>query len=223
MTWIVRRHAEPPSAFHARPLPDAPAREVWVCEATRPALVLGSAQRAEVVDDDACQRAGVEVVRRRSGGGAVLVTPGALLWVDIVIPSSDELWQIDVGQAFHWLGDVWRAALFDCGVAATVHRGGLRRTEWSDLVCFAGLGPGEVVTATGAKLVGISQRRTRSAARFQCAALGRWDPAPLVDLLALDDPRRGEATAALAHVAAGVEREGAALVDLLDAFLRNLP
>ena len=49
-------------------------------------------------------------------------------------------------------------------------------------VCFAGLGPGEV-TVDGRKVVGISQRRTRAWARFQCAALGRWDPAALAELL----------------------------------------
>lgn len=223
MTWTVRRYAEPPSAFHARSLPDPATREVWVCEATRPALVLGSAQPVEVAEADACARAGVEVVRRRSGGGAVLVVPGQLLWVDVVIPSSDPLWQVDVGRAFHWLGDVWRDALVEQGMEATVHHGALRRTAWSDLVCFAGLGPGEVVSATGAKLVGISQRRTRAAARFQCAALGRWDPAVLMGLLALDDGRRAAATAALARGAAGVEEEGVALDTLLDSFLRRLP
>ena len=49
------------------------------------------------------------------------------------------------------------------------------------------LRPGEVVAPDGAKLVGISQRRTRVAARFQCAVHRRWDPARLVD--ALVEPR----------------------------------
>ena len=222
MTWTVRRHTEAPSAFHARPLPDRVAREVWICDATRPALVLGSAQPAEVADVAACESAGVEVVRRRSGGGAVLVVPGELLWVDVVIPASDELWQVDVGRAFHWLGDVWSAALADCGVDSVVNRGPLRRSEWSDLVCFAGVGSGEVETVGGAKLVGISQRRTRAAARFQCAALVRWDPVALLALLALGEDRR-DAANALAGAATGVEVTGVALDALLDAFLRHLP
>ena len=36
-------------------------------------------------------------------------------------------------------------------------------------------------------MVGISQRRTRGWARFQCAVYRRWDPAALVALLA--EPR----------------------------------
>lgn len=220
MAWEVERHHEPASAFHARSVPTPARRSVWVCEASGPALVLGSAQRDDVVDQAACEQAGVEVVRRRSGGGAVLVAPDDLLWVDVVVPAGDPLWEADVGRAFHWLGDVWVAALGELGTTAHVHRDGLRRTRWSDLVCFAGLGPGEVTTPDEAKVVGISQRRTREAARFQCAALGRWDPSALVELLALSPDERERARRKLAHVAAGV---GVPLDDLLATFLHHLP
>ena len=91
----------------------------------------------------------------------------------------------------------------------------LGRSPWSDVVCFAGLGPGEVRNQAGAKVVGMSQRRTREAARFQCAALARWDPKALVDLLAGDLDG-----AELTEVAAGV---GVDLEELLGAFLRHLP
>jgi lipoate-protein ligase A len=219
--WEVVRHHEPAASFHARALPDPAARSVWVCQASGPALVLGSAQPDTVVDRGACERAGTEVVRRRSGGGAVLVVPGELLWLDVVLPVGDPLWSADVGVAFHWIGDVWAAALTDLGAAdVAVHRGGLVRSRWSSLVCFAGLGPGEVRDATGAKVVGISQRRTRAAARFQCAALARWDPAALVDLLALEPGERAEVRRDIAGVAAGV---GVDLDVLLDAFLHHLP
>lgn len=221
MPWSVERFREPPSAFHARQLPEAPARAVWICEPTTPALVLGSAQRPELADGEACRAAGVEVVRRRSGGGAVLVVPGDLLWLDLVIPADDELWESDVGRAFDWVGKTWQRALAEVEVPADAHAGPLVRTRWSPLVCFAGLGPGELTLAeTTTKVVGISQRRTREAVRFQCAALGRWDPAALVSCLALDPPARHAAVTDLAGVAAGVP---APLAALLDAFLRQLP
>ena len=219
MTWEVARHEESAARFHARSLPDPATRSIWVCDLAAPALVLGSAQPESVVDRGACDRAGVDVVRRRSGGGAVLVVPGDLLWVDVVIPAGDPLWEVDVGRAFHWLGDAWAAGLADLGVPASVHRGGLRRSEWSDLVCFAGLGAGEVTAPGGAKLVGISQRRTRGAARFQCAALARWDVAALLELLALTPEQRATAREALAGSGAGV---GVDLESLLDAFLHRL-
>jgi lipoate-protein ligase A len=220
VTWEVARHRETPATFHARALGDAPVRSIWVCEPTGPALVLGSAQRDTDVDQAACGRAGIPVVRRRSGGGAVLVEPGDLLWLDAILPAGDPLWRDDVGKAFLWLGDVWRRALADVGVAAVVHDGPLVRGPWSSLVCFAGLGPGELTTPAGAKVVGISQRRTRAGARFQCAALLRWDPAALLGLLALVEPARTEARQALATAAAAAP---VGAEPLLDAFLHHLP
>ena len=219
--WAVERHREAPAAFHARELPVPLGRTVWVCEPTEPALVLGSSQPLESVDADACASAGVDVVRRRSGGGAVLVEPGALLWVDVLLPTGDPLWTEDVGRAFLWLGDAWAAALGSLGRAGVVHRGPLRPSPWSDRVCFAGLGTGEVVDAgSGAKLLGLSQRRTRAGARFQCAALADWDPGPLVALLTLGQEERPSAVAELAPVAAGV---GVPFDALLDALVHALP
>ena len=84
------------------------------------------------------------------------------------------------------------SALAAIGVVGTeVHGGGLICTPWCSLVCFAGLGPGEV-TLGGAKLVGISQRRTRAGARFQCAVHRRWDPVAVVDALAEPRPSPDE-------------------------------
>jgi lipoate-protein ligase A len=139
------------------------------------------------------------VVRRRSGGGAVFVIPGECLWVDVLLPRDDPRWDDDVGVAAHWVGDAWAAAVGD---GAQTHRGALQRSPWSDLVCFAGLGPGEV-TKAGQKVVGISQRRTRAGARFQCVALANWDPASLLALLALSQEDRDRAEADIRVAAAG--------------------
>lgn len=220
MTWAVQRWRESAAAFHARPLPDHVQRGLWVCEASGAALVLGSAQRDDLVDHAACDAAGVEVVRRHSGGGAVLVEPGSLLWLDVMLPAGDPLWDPDVGRAFVWLGEAWAEALDDVGVATSVHRGPLSRSRWSDLVCFAGLGPGELTDPSGRKVLGISQRRTRAGARFQCAALRTWEPAKLTALLALAPDERETAAADLAHAAVGL---GPVLDNVLPALLTRLP
>lgn len=169
--------------------------------------MLGSTQPDSVVDRDRAAVAGVEVVRRRSGGGAVLLRPGETVWVDVLVPADDLLTHPDVGRAFAWVGEAWAEALAGLGVGGTgrpvaVHQGRPRPGDWSDTVCFAGLGPGEV-TVGGAKVVGISQRRTRAGSLFQSGALVRWDPGALLNLLALSDDDRAAATAALAPVAAG--------------------
>ena len=142
--------------------------------------------------------AGLDVVRRRSGGGAVLVEPGRLVWAEVVVPVDDPLWEADVGRASWWLGRAWAAALADLGVGpALVHEAGLVHSEWSRAVCFAGLGPGEV-TVGGRKVVGLAQRRTRRGALLQCAVPLEWDPLPLLGVLDLAPEQRAAATAELA-------------------------
>lgn len=83
-----------------------------------------------------------------------------------------------------------------------IHRDRLQRTRWGRLVCFGAVGPGEVSVA-GRKVVGISQRRTRGGARFQCLVLDGWDPGPLLDLLELGPAERAQARSDLKDVATG--------------------
>lgn len=221
-TWAVERAVGSAAAFHARPLPGPAARSVSVLDVDRPALVLGSTQDPASADADACAAAGVEVVRRRSGGGAVLLDPGGVLWVDLVLPRGDPLWDDDVGRAAIWVGRAWATALAAVepdALPPAVHEGALVRTAWSDLVCFAGLGPGEVVRA-GAKVVGVSQRRTRAGARFQCACALGWDPARLASLLALPAGDRARLTADVAH---SVHPASASPSAIIDALLTSLP
>jgi lipoate---protein ligase len=214
--WRVEEVCLDVADAHAADLtgPDAE-RLVRVHVIERPALVLGSTQPDEHADRTAAARAGIDVVRRRSGGGAVLLVPGDVVWLDVVVPAGDTRWHDDVGVAFEWLGEAWVHALASVGVAgAATHRGALVRTQWSDRVCFAGLGPGEV-TLWGAKAVGISQRRTRHAARFQCAVLLRWDVAAIAPLVGLD----AVAVTALAPLATGID---AAPEDLITALVAQL-
>jgi lipoate-protein ligase A len=191
---------------------------VQVLDIEQSLLVLGSRQTVELVDTDAAQRAGVEVIRRHSGGGAVLLHPGRSLWIDVLLPRTDPLWSDDVGLAFHWLGDVWVGALADVGVPAAMHRGGLTNTVWGSLVCFGSIGPGEVVI-DGRKVVGMSQRRTRAGARFQCLVHDRWQPAELLELLVLTPTERAAAVDDLVSRAGG---PGVPLADVERAVVERL-
>lgn len=192
------------AAFHARAIPDDLAEaEVWSYRPPGRGLVLGSAQQESVADLAAAERAGIAVAKRRSGGGAVYVDPERCVWVDVVLPPHDERWSNDVREATYWLGEAWQRALASLGLETRLYRGGLEQTPWGRLVCFAALGPGEVLVGDR-KLVGISQRRTRAGARFQCIAYDRWDAHDVLDLLHLTDTDRSAAAADLADRATGV-------------------
>jgi len=216
--WRVERATAPAAELVARPAPRTARRTLSLLAVTAPAVVLGSTQPDDVVDRARTDSAGLAVARRRSGGGAVLVRPGELLWADAFVPAGDPLWTDDVGRAFRWLGPVWTSSLRALGVDARWHDGPLRETRWSRLVCFAGVGPGEVLVG-GRKVVGISQRRTRAGARFHCAALRAWDARALLAVLALPDDEREAAAAELPSVATGV---GVELEQLEAALSREL-
>jgi lipoate-protein ligase A len=185
-----------------------------LCSVVGPwAIVLGSTQTADVVDGTRAAHVAVDIVRRGSGGGAVLVGPSAQVWLDAWLPRQDPLWDDDVIGSSGWLGDAWVSALSRLGAQdLRVHRQRATRTEWSDTVCFAGVGPGEVLAGTR-KVVGVAQRRTHQGARLHSVAPLSWDAAPLVALLVLDDARSQVARNALADVATGVTKVVASVYD----------
>ncbi len=208
--WSVERRVDTVGAMHG-PWPDPGAtqrRTVALCSVVgHRTIVLGSAQSIDVVDRERALCHDVEVVRRGSGGGAVMVGPAEQVWMDVWIPRGDPLWEDDVVASSWWLGETWARALEGLGAPPlVVHRGRAVRTDWSDVVCFAGVGPGEVSSGT-AKVVGVAQRRTRQGARLHSMAPLSWEPAPLLALLSLDaaQARRFDgADDALADVATGI-------------------
>lgn len=230
-SWQIVRSTGPAGGFHHRAVPSPVEPAAWIHQVRAPALVLGSAQPDAVVDTAAAARDGVEVTRRRSGGGLVALLPGNDCWIDLLIPRQSGLWVDDVGRAFHWVGTVWADALAavlppDLAATVAVYTGPPLGREAGRVVCFAGLGPGEV-TVAGRKVVGLSLRRWREGARFQCAMTWRWSGEFLARYLA------PEARATLEAVTTcDVTRLPAGLPDLhrapdptevVDAVLMRLP
>ena len=203
--WRVEERAAPPAELHAS-WPsverDPSARAVARYLPPGSAIVLGSTQHPDVV---AGARGGVEVVRRRSGGGAVLVTPDDPVWIDVWLPAGDPLWSPDVTRAFAWLGGTWGAALERLGLADVAVQGPAPGacTRWSTLVCFGGVGAGEV-SVGGRKVVGLAQRRTRHGAWFHGACVVHWDPTVLLEALVPDRDERAAASVGLTGAVTGV-------------------
>ena len=195
-------------------------RAVWDVRITRTAMVLGSRQNESLLNGELCSRNGIEVVRRRSGGGIVFLAPDEHVWLDVVVPRGDVLWSDDVALASWWLGDVWVRALNALDVSnVSVHHESLSSDAWGDLLCFAGVGPGEVVQRDDeslSKLVGISQRRTRDYARFQCTIYTKWNPHD-VEMYVVNTPGN---LSEIAHRVATVQASQQAIVD---TFVSHLP
>ena len=157
----------PAAALHARDPRSGNADDLGGSTST----VAGARARIEpaddVVDSRACARAGVDVVRRRSGGGAVLLVPGPVVWFDVIVPPvGARCWRPDdVRGVDVWLGALVAANARDCLAGLTdrltVHDGRDGPTPWSATVCFAGLGPGEVCSTAASSSASASGARGR--------------------------------------------------------------
>ncbi|MCY4256917.1 MAG: hypothetical protein OXE04_01310 [bacterium] len=224
--WTVRQIYGTVEELHAL-LPDPHTeREVWVLLPQNTSLVLGSTQPDEVTGPALAGPAlagsaevGPAVVRRRSGGAAVLLSPNNSLWVDVVISPDDPLWHEDVSVAALWLGHVWAKTLGILGAVGVQVCDSYVAGRWGSLVCFASRGPGEVLVG-GAKAVGISQRRTRTHARFQCLLYRQWLPEELIACLAVPSP---QVAALQDDLAAAVWTVASDPREVLRTFLAALP
>jgi lipoate---protein ligase len=167
-------------------------------------LVLGSTQRSDLVDMAVVRGREIELARRRGGGGAVYLEPGAQLWMDAWVPRDDPLWLPDVSAAAGWVGAWWTDALARLGLSGlSVHAGGAASGELGDLVCFAGRGPGEVFHGVR-KVVGLSQWRAREGALFSSCAYVRWNPEPLLELMDVETQVREGMSRDLTAAAVGL-------------------
>ena len=189
--WSVSRRIGPPEELVSTQPELAARRLARFCRPTASAIVLGSTQSPAEIDDQRRLGHGFELVKRRSGGGAVVVAPAAQVWVDLFVPRDDPLHDGDVARAACFVADLWSTALVSSAVseASVEPIRAFAPTRFSRSVCFLGLGPGEV-TIGGDKVVGVSQRRDRSGAWFFTMALLHNAQRVLSDLLVLEEEDR---------------------------------
>lgn len=181
----------------------------------RPAIVLGCSQRR--LFDAAGPGAGVEILVRRSGGGAVLVGPW-MVGVSVALPPDHSMVSAGPVASYRWLGECLARVLRTLGVPARAlppeearqHRAALDAAPGArsgpDWACFAGIVPWEAV-ARARKLTGLAQVRRRDGVLLVGGLLLEPPDWPLL-CAALGKP--AEDAAALAQLTTSCAREGAA-------------
>lgn len=167
-----------------RPIGEVLGQDFWPSELTiatvaisGSAVVLGSAQRlvGSILPPDE------RTIVRRTGGGAVWLSPDDTAWVEVLAPAGHWLAHLGAAEGARRIGRALAPVLGDgTTTAQVVDCGG--RDPLGSAVCFAGVGPGEVLL-DGRKVVGISQRRGRFGVRFQVGVLLRNEFGPLCEHL----------------------------------------
>lgn len=162
------------SSLHANPVKYLDVKTARFLKIEKSALVLGSSQDRAQFEATSIAQPDLEIVVRRSGGGVVFLEPFRQLWVDISIPKFDRLYIDDVQKSFFPIGSIFLDVLSKiCSYEFEMHTGNLVGGPIGKEICFAGIGPGEI-TFEGAKVVGISQRRTANGSVFQCTLYSRY-------------------------------------------------
>ena len=179
--WDISTKTNIVQSLHSLTKADWVTPSIWIMSPTDSCLVLGSSQDDSSINYAFAEQKNIGIARRTSGGGAVFVDPQTFLWVDLLIPRGHSLWEDDIGIASNWLGEIWKTALDSLGVKSQMHRSSFQKTAIAELVCFAGRAPGELLIENK-KILGISQRRTREGARFQCALALKWEPENWINL-----------------------------------------
>ncbi len=165
-----------------------------------PALSLGFSQPFEVADAAFCAAHGVDVVRRPTGGRAVL--HHLELTYSVAAPLGAGPFSRDLQAAYRAICGALVAGLARVGVPAEVAgepAGGMVKPTQA-IPCFVGPAAGEVV-AGGRKLVGSAMRRVGESILQHGSILEGWDGALQAGCLGLaDDSALRPAVATLADL-----------------------
>lgn len=124
------------------------------------ALTLGYAQKAAAVDFVACRRLGIDVVRRPTGGRAVL--HDAEVTYAVLSPLRTAVFPGGILDTYRIIAGALREALRSLGLEAEFVPGRERGGEGAEAVCFAAPSSHELL-CQGRKMTGSAQKRITGA------------------------------------------------------------
>ncbi len=158
----------------------------WPC----PSLSLGRHQKADsLLDSERCQRDGIEIIRRPTGGKAILHSVGDITY-SVIAPINQSPFSTDVLASYAAVSEALVAGLGMLGIRVSVRDSAPVWPETGvDFGCFETPGRHEVYWA-GRKLVASAQRRSAGVVLQQGTIPLAETGAGLADLLRLDPGRR---------------------------------
>ncbi len=179
-----------------------------------PCLSLGYGQRARVVDGERCRARGWQVVRRPSGGGALL--HAAELTYCLVLPPRHPLQRGDILSSYTRLRRGLVAGLARLGVVADAGGEGSVGARPNEAICYLQPAAQEICVG-GRKLIGSAQLRRRG-------ALLQHGSLPLAaDIIAIADALVYEDEAARAAAKGELRRGACSLADVLGGSVPDWP
>lgn len=174
-----------------------------------PTLSLGYAQRPSDVAFDACEREGVQVVRRPTGGRAVLHGVGDLTYS--VVASEAEGFPSSVADSYCMIAKAIIASLQTLGLDAELTPGA--RSSGTASACFATATRADL-TASGLKVVGSAQVRRQGGFLQHGTLMLTQEPEAIAPLLVSGVPPKGMASlASLKGAAIDAEAVRRALIE----------
>ncbi len=155
-----------------------------------PAVSIGFQQKMESIDLDACRRAGVDVVRRPTGGRAVLHKNELTYAIITRTSPADGLYAVHNKIVTALLTSISSlASLGEFAQLLVTPRNGASQKTAQPLACFASAARHEV-TWHGRKVIGSAQRRFGEIVLQHGSILLTRDHLQLPELLALSEPER---------------------------------
>ena len=149
---------------------------------TAPTLSFGRNQKTAGYDPARLAQAGIDVVRRPTGGRAILHHREITYSVTAPAEPGER-----IAAAYEWINELLLAALLALGVDAAIARRAGRAPPPDANPCFATAAPGEI-TADGRKLVGSAQYREAGAMLQHGSVLVEDDQSAVSALSGADRP-----------------------------------
>ena len=195
------------------------------------AVIMGCSQRPDEQQQVRAESAGFPIMRRGSGGGAVLVGPW-MLSVTLFIPPEHPVAEQNIIEIFSWFEQLWITVLQQCGVpckgvdqAIIDQSKQISEEQQLKWACYASLSHGEVVSEDNRKLVGLAQIRKRKGVALVSGLHLQSSDWSALSRVVVDNPEQGQALKALNCDAESLSGQNAErlLTDILQAFRQALP